>query len=834
MTENPFPFGGLSDTEVIESRKQFGSNATTQDDSSVFWPALKDTLTEPMFVLLVAAATLYFVLGETAEAIFMLGAILVVTAISFYQDSRSRKALIALKAYTQSNAKVIRNNTVRPIPSSEIVIGDYVVAEEGTLLPADGVIIQSNDFSVNESIVTGEAFSISKNAQDPTMNEVFQGTQVVSGLAVLRVQRIGEQTVLGKIGKSLETIEGEKTPLQVQIENFVKKMAAMGAIVFAVVWGLNYYASRDIPDSLLKGLTLAMSILPEEIPVAFTTFMALGAWRLMKVGIIVKRTRTVETLGSATVLCLDKTGTITENRMELVRIYVHATDEVLDPNGWNAPGGGRLITAAMWASEPVPFDPMEIAIHRAYQQLSTLDKRGEFSMVHEYPLSGKPPMMTHVFENRESHRIIASKGAPESILKHSTLSQEQQAAVAKRVDDFSKEGFRVLAVALATHEGDRFPEAQQDFAFEFMGLIAFLDPPKKNIAQVFRDFYDAGLKVKIVTGDNAITTSAIARRIGFRGADDCVTGHELVGMSEERLAEETSSTDIFTRMFPEAKVKIIESLKRQHHIVAMTGDGVNDGPALKAAHIGIAMGKRGSELAKEAAELILTDDDLGKMVDAIAMGRKIYNNLKKAIQYIISIHIPIILTVALPLMLRWVYPNIFTPVHVIFLELIMGPTCSIVYENEPMEMRMMKLPPRAMTSTFLTWRELSVSVLQGLIITAFVLGIYWYAAGNTSNEDTTRAMVFSTLVSSNIFLTIVNRSFHDSFFRVLRYKNPMLLSMLALTIILLLIVLYVAPVSRFFSLEELSGSQFGLCLLAGLCSVIWFEGYKALKRRTMN
>jgi P-type Ca2+ transporter type 2C len=830
MTKNPFAFPGLNDAEVAASGKLYGRNAFNHTQKSIFWPALRDTLTEPMFILLLVAATLYFLLGELSEAIFMLGAILVVSAISFYQDSRSRKALIALKGYTESRAKVIRNNEICSIASEEIVVGDLVVVEEGTLLPADGEILHSNDFAVNESIVTGEAFSINKNAQDPEMKEVFQGTQAVSGLAVFRVTRIGVNTVLGKIGKSLETIQGEKTPLQLQIENFVKKMAALGAIVFIGVWGLNYYASQDIPDSLLKGLTLAMSILPEEIPVAFTTFMALGAWRLMKVGIIVKRTRTVETLGSATVLCLDKTGTITENRMELVRIYVHETGEILDHNQWNTRGGRQLITTAMWASEPVPFDPMEIALHTAYQQITAQDQRRDFSMIHEYPLSGKPPMMTHIFQSNQGQRIIASKGAPESLLDHSTLSQEEREVVADRADAFSREGFRVLGVAQAVHEDQAFPSAQQDFEFRFIGLIAFLDPPKKNIEKVFHAFYQAGLKIKILTGDNAITTSAIARRIGFKGSDHSISGQELISMTDEILTKEIESTDIFTRMFPEAKVRIIESLKRQNQIVAMTGDGVNDGPALKAAHIGIAMGKRGSELAKEAAELVLTDDDLGKMVDAIAMGRKIYNNLKKAIQYIISIHIPIILTVALPLMLGWAYPNIFTPVHVIFLELIMGPTCSIVYENEPIESRLMRQPPRPLTNTFLTWRELSISVSQGLVITAVVLGIYWYGKETTGSEDATRAMVFSTLVSANIFLTIVNRSFYDSLFRVLRYKNGMLVWMLSITFAMLLAVLFVTPVSSFFSLQKLSGGQFGLCLAAGFCSVIWFEIYKALKR----
>ena len=831
MAQNPFPFSGLDDTHVVESRRLHGSNTIDNQKSSIIWPALKDSVTEPMFILLVAAAVLYFILGELAEAIFMSCAILVVSAISFYQDSRSRKALAALKIYAQPRARVIRNNAIQTIPSEEIVIDDLIVSEEGTLLPADGRIIHSNDFAVNESIVTGEAYPVNKNAEDKGMQQVFSGTQVVSGLAVFRVTAIGERTVLGMIGKSVETIGDEKTPLQLQIAQFVKYMAIVGAIVFVIVWALNYYASRDIPDSLLKGLTLAMSILPEEIPVAFTTFMALGAWRLMKAGVIVKRVRTVETLGSATVLCLDKTGTITQNRMEPSRIYVHDTASLLDHHDWNVPEARKLITAAMWASEPVPFDPMEIALHNAYQEMTEQDERKEYTMIREYPLSGKPPMMTHIFEDGQGHRVIACKGAPEALVEYSTLTAEERQVASDRIREMSGGGFRVLGIGLAEHQGNDFPKQQQDFRFQFMGLIAFLDPPKENIEKVLSSFYQAGLNVKIVTGDNAITTGAIARRIGFVGPEIVIDGNDLVGMSDETLAKVTASTNIFTRMFPEAKVRIIESLKRQHHVVAMTGDGVNDGPALKAAHIGIAMGKRGSELAKEAAELILSDDDLGKMVDAIAMGRKIYNNLKKAIQYIISIHIPIILTVALPLLLGWIYPNIFTPVHVIFLELIMGPTCSIVYENEPMEPQLMRQKPRPLSNTFLTWRELSVSVAQGLVITACVLGVYWYAEQTTGSQGTTRAMVFSTLVSANIFLTFVNRSFYDSFFKVLNYKNPMLWKMVSLTFMLLVAINYIAPIRNFFDLQRLSGGEFGVCLVAGLCSVVWVEAYKAWKRK---
>lgn len=831
MPSHPYPFQGLTDAQVEQSRRENGTNSLQDTSNSAWWEALKETVTEPMFILLVACTVIYFSLNELSEGFFMLGAILVVSAISFYQDSRSKKALEALKSYTQASTTVIRNNEVVELPSSEVVVGDVVVVSEGELIPADGTLLQIHDFSVNESILTGEAFAVHKELQNAENNQVFQGALVQSGQGVFETTAVGQHTRLGKIGTSLATIETEKTPLQRQIDQFVKRMAAVGAVIFVLIWGINYFQSGDILGSLLKGLTIAMSVLPEEIPVAFATFMALGAWRLMQQGIIVKQTQTVEALGSATVICTDKTGTITENKMALHRLYVNEIEAVLGENQWQNAPARRLIEVAMWASEPAPFDPMEKALHQAYRQSTEKDERSEFRLVHEYPLSGKPPMMTHVFENQFGKRIIACKGAPEALLRHSTLSDEAKEKVHRQVAAFAADGLRMLGVGVSSFEGKTFPENQQEFSFEFLGLVGFYDPPKPNIAKVFKQFYDAGIQLKIITGDNSLTTEAIAKQGHFKNTTPPLTGEELLRLSPEEAEKRIAETTLFTRMFPEAKLKIINTLKAQQQIVGMTGDGVNDGPALKAAHIGIAMGKRGSEIAKQASSLILVDDDFGKMVDAVAAGRKIYNNLKKAIQYIISIHIPIILTVALPLVLGWVYPAIFTPVHVIFLELIMGPTCSIVYENEPLEKRSMQQPPRPMTTTFLNLRELSISIVQGLMITAGTLFLYQYSVRQGYAEDQTRTMVFATLVIANIFLTLANRSFYDSVIESFKYKNNLLLGVIGATIVLLAGLVYVPVLATFFKLTPLSLSQLGFVSLVSLASVGWFEGFKWGKRK---
>jgi P-type Ca2+ transporter type 2C len=452
-------------------------------------------------------------------------------------------------------------------------------------------------------------------------------------------------------------------------------------------------------------------------------------------------------------------------------------------------------------------------------------------MLHEYPLGGQPPMMTHIFQNTSGKRIIAAKGAPEALLNVSNLTAAEKQKFEDVIKLLASDGYRILGVTEAQFEGNNFPATQQEFQFTFKGLIAFYDPPKKNIQKVFEDFNAAGISVKIVTGDNAVTTASIARQIGFNNYKQSLTGDDLMKLQESELEERVLDTNIFTRMFPEAKLKIINALKSKNQIVAMTGDGVNDGPALKAAHIGIAMGKKGTEIAKQAASLILVEDDLAKMVEAVAMGRKIYANLKKAIQYVISIHIPIILTVFIPLALGWVYPNIFSPIHIIFLELIMGPTCSIIYENEPMEKNTMNQNPRPFTTTFFNRRELATSIIQGLVITAGTLYAYQLAVSQGLNETVTRTMVFTTLIAANIFLTLVNRSFYYSVLTTLRYTNTLVPLVISVTIAISGLLIFIRPLAEFFEFERLPLSNLFSSVVIGFLSVIWYELVK-LKKRT--
>lgn len=829
MYIHEFDFEGLTDEQVRESREKHGSNVLTHKSENRLLLTLWNLVKDPMVILLLVAAAIYLIGGEIGDALFLAAAILIISGISIFQEERSRDALMKLKELTQPHCKVVRNGEILEIDNKDVVVGDFIIVEEGRRITADAIIRHSNDFTVDESILTGESMAVPKDPSSKA-NTIYSGTTVASGMAIAEVTAVGNATKLGRIGKDMAEIKPEKTPLEKQINVFVRNMAAVGGVVFLIVWVMNYLSSRDVLDSLLKSLTLAMSILPEEIPVAFAAFMAIGAYRLLKADVVVKDMKTVETLGAATVICADKTGTITENRMSLVKVFALESGRLAAPDDLNE-AEKFVVETAMWASETMPFNGMEISLHEVYGNTADTDRRPGFRMVHEYPLGGTPPLMTHVFESEEGERIIATKGAVEALLNAADPTTEEREEINRAVHALTVRGYRVLGVGDCNLVGDDFPEDQHQLPFRFLGIVAFYDPPKENINEVLNHLYDAGIKVKIITGDNAETTAAIAEQIEFRGADRSLSGEELMHMPEEVLREEVNHVNIFTRMFPEAKLRIINALKGTGQIVAMTGDGVNDGPALRAAHIGVAMGRRGTEIAKQAASLIIRDDDLNGLVQALAMGRRIHANLKKAIQYILSIHIPIVLMVFIPLALGWVYPNIFSPVHVIFLELIMGPTCSIVFENEPLEKHAMKRKPRRATTSFFSRGELVTSAIQGLAITGGTLAAYGIAVSNGMDESKTRTMVFTVLIVANVFLTLVNRSFHYSIFTTIRYRNVLVPVIIGVTLVLTLALLYVPTLNDFFEFSTLTGSELLLCFVLGALSVLWYEPVKFFKRR---
>jgi Ca2+-transporting ATPase len=819
---------GLSSSEILALRQRFGKNIFRTGPSNRFLHTILNIVKEPMIILLLVGCSLYFFLGENTEGFLMLGAMAIVTAIAIYQDIKSTNAIDALKQFTGNRVVVIRDSREMTVMAENLVPGDIILLDEGMTVPADAIVVQQNDLSVNESIITGESVPADKDETEGK-DFLYQGTTINSGKCIARVTAIGNNTTLGNLGKSIDQYEHSKTLLQIQLNRFVRLFALFGLLAFLAIFIVNYLHYGQWTTGLLFALTLAMSAIPEEIPVAFSSFMALGAYKMSKHGIISRQPQVIESLGAVSVFCFDKTGTLTENKMVVKNFYHHDTRQVLELSK-GMTQAHKLLRYAVLASETNPFDAMEKAIWEAWHWASADTKDPLPALIHEYPLEGKPPMMTHVYGYGTAN-IVVSKGAAERILRVCRMSTPEAESVTKIIDTLAAKGYRVIGIASAVHNDGGFPVQQDDFSWKFEGLLALYDPPKKNAGTVLEEFYKAGIHVKLITGDHPATAVNIANQVGIRGHDKCLTGEQVYAMSSGELRSVVNSTNIYARMFPEAKLKVIEALRTNKEIVAMTGDGVNDGPALKSANIGIAMGKKGTDIAQQAADLILTDDNLESLVTAVSEGRKIFSNLKKAIRYIISIHIPIILIASLPLILGWTYPNIFTPIHIIFLELIMGPTCSIFFEREPVEGNLMQGPPRKRNTGIFSRSELLTSTIQGLVIAIAILSLYYVFMNSGTSQSETRTIVFTTLILANFFLTFTNRSFTETFLVTRQYKNKLVPFIIGFTIIFLLSIHFIPWVRNTFLLSPINGNVFWICFAVALACVLWFELYKAIKRR---
>ncbi len=815
---------GLPKKEIPILRRQFGRNLFHAEPSRRILHVLWDIVRAPMFILLMIACSLYFFLGNTGEGLMMFAAIILVAAISVYQEVKSSHALQALKQLTEPKTTVIREGIEYVISTEDLVPGDIILLSEGMRIPADALIMQANDLTINESAITGESLPVDKMIPENS-NELYQGTIVNSGKCAARVTATGNNTMMSKIGTKIMAYQFPKTLLQIQLNRFVNHIAFFGMIGFLIIFLLNYLNHISWITSLLLALTLALSAVPNEIPVAFSSFVALGAYKMGKLGIISRQPQIIENLGAVSTICLDKTGTITTNSMEVNAIYDFETDILITISGNTVLPNTNVLNYAMLASEKDPFDPMEKGIWNAYYAYCR-DKTGsQLKMIHEYPLEGRPPMMTHVYE-RNNSKIVAAKGAPERIFNICQLNNTDKNKLSALVKSLASKGYRVIGVASSFHTNLDFPQSQENFNWHFEGLVALYDPPKKNIAAVIKQFYDAKIQVKLLTGDYPETAMHIGGQVGIFNHLKSVTGEQVMRMKEDELKETAINTNIFARMFPDAKTKVIEALKANQEIVAMTGDGINDGPALKAASIGIAIGEKGTEIARQASDLIITDDDLGKMVIAISEGRKIFTNLKKAIRYIMSIHIPIVLIASMPLLLGWNYPNIFTPIHIIFLELIMGPTCSIFFEREPIEENNMLQQPRGKNYGLFTREELLISIIQGVIIALCTLSLYYYFMNQGASIEETRTIVFTTLILSNVFLTFTNRSFNKTIYYTCKYKNTLAPFILLISALFLACLHLIAPVRHLFQLSVISSAEFWLCLSVAFAGVMWFEVYK--------
>ena len=796
-----------------------------------------------MFLLLVASGLLYFILGDVTEGLMLMSFVFVIIGITVYQERKTERALEALRNLSSPRALVIRGGEQQRIPGREVVTGDMVILSEGDRVPADGVLLISNNVSVDESLLTGESVPVRKIAWKEGMPaerpggddqpSVYSGTLVVSGQGLVRVVSTGARTEMGKIGTVLQTVERGETRLKLEIDRIVRTIALVGitlCAIIVIVYGLTRF---NWIEGFLAGITLAMAILPEEFPVVLTIFLALGAWRISRRNVLTRQIPAIETLGSATVLCVDKTGTLTQNRMSVARFF--AQGEICDIDSSGSPDVTEICHEvaeyAILACKKDPFDPME----KALLQLKDGDFgktehiHANWNLVQEYPLSPDLLAMSNVWRSPDGDRyVIAAKGAPEAIADLCHLDATARQDLDGWINTMAADGLRVLGVARASFSIPRLPDGQHDFPFAFVGLVGFADPVRPQVADAVRECSTAGIRVIMITGDYPLTAQNIARQIGLADDTRYITGPELDAMDDGELRKRIHSVNVFARVVPEQKLRIVNALKANGEVVAMTGDGVNDAPALKSADIGIAMGGRGTDVAREASSLVLLDDNFISIVSAVRLGRRIFDNLKKAMAYIFSIHVPIAGMSLIPVLFNM--PLVLLPVHIVFLELIIDPACSVVFESEKEERNIMNRQPRKKDEGLFTRRTLVLSLLQGFVVLAIVLVVYWSALSRGLDEAEVRALTFATIVVANLCLILTNRSWSGTIPELLHTPNRALTWVFAGTITCLLLVLYVPVLQGLFRFGMISPADLLLCIIAGVGSVLWFEGYKVLVR----
>lgn len=819
---------GLSAAEAGERLRRDGPNELPTTRRQGVLAVLADIAREPMFLLLMACGAVYLALGDREEALMLLGFVGVVITITYVQRRRSERALEALRDLSSPRALVLRDGQPVRVAGRELVVGDVVLLAEGDRVPADLQLLETSTLSVDESLLTGESVPVLKHAADnpdgapaDPLTQAFSGTLVTQGSGRGRVHATGERSALGRIGASLRSIEAERTPVQQETQRIVTRVAAFGlalAVLLAVAWGIS---RGEWLKGLLAGLTLAMAILPEELPVVLTIFLGIGAWRLAREGVLSRSMPAEELLGATTVLCVDKTGTLTLNRMAVRRLWAGGADHALD--GTAAPALPEtfhpVLEYAVLASHRRAFDPMEQAIVDAGQQQlgGTEHLHADWTLVEDYPLSRELLAMSRVWQSPDrQERLVAAKGAPEAVFDLCHLDAEQVAALGRQVEAMARDGLRVLAVARAVFRPGALPDIQHDFDFVFVGLVGLQDPLRPDVPDAMAECHAAGIRVVMITGDHPQTAMAIARQAGLAHPDRTLGGAELDTLDDAALAARLADTDVFCRIAPAQKLRLVQAFRARGEVVAMTGDGVNDAPALKAAHIGVAMGARGTDVAREAAHLVLLKDDFASLVTAVRYGRRIFANLRKAVTFVLAVHLPIIGLSLAPVLMGW--PMLLMPVHILFLELIIDPACSIVFEAEPLEAGAMRRPPRSPSQRLfdapLVWRALA----QGAGVCAAALAAFVLARHAAADDEVARALAFAVLVLGNLALIQVNR-------RWIAGETPLgtwnaAFGWIGLaTCALLAVVLWVPAVSRVFAFTTPSPAL--LALGAGLSAAAW-------------
>jgi len=836
MTDYKTNMAGLSFAKVKELQEKYGKNELVAQKKESFMKKIFHIICEPMFLLLLIAAVIYFILGEPRDGAIMLIFVIGIISIDVIQQWKTDKTLNALKDLSAPHVTVIREGKETVIASRDLVPGDLMMIYEGVKIPADGIVIKCNDLCVDESSLTGEAegvWKITEENAEPTKDYwrkdyCYAGTLVTQGTATVVVDKIGGATEYGKIGANVASAPNEDTPLQKQTASLVKVCAGIAAVLFALVGVVTYFNIPDhvfgdrIIESILSGITLAMAMIPEEFPVILTVFLSMGAWRLAKKQSLVRKLPSVETLGAVSVLCVDKTGTITMNQMTVQDTWVLNDDT------------HTLIETMGLGCETDAYDPMEKAmLSYCNGQGITTESLFNGELITEYAFTNELKMMGHVWR-RIGEIIIAAKGSPERLLTVCKMSDEERKVVDQKIMEMSLEGLRVIAVATMKPQSEEdIPEKITDCSLMLLGLIGLADPPRESIKNDIATCNRAGIRVVMITGDNGITASSIAKKIGMPHSDHIITGDMLNEMSDEELCRKVEDVSIFSRVVPEHKMRIVKAFKENGEIVAMTGDGVNDAPALKYADIGIAMGKRGSEVSREAADLILLDDNFTTIVETVKDGRRIYDNIRKAVGYVFTIHIPIAFASLLaPLMGIQPSAILLLPLHVVLLELVIDPTCSIVLERQPAEIDIMDRKPRNPKEKLLNAKIFTKSMIQGLTIFAASFGTYYFMLdGKAENAPVARSTGLAIIMISNLFLVQVNSSDQEFAFRsiVRLVKDKVMWAVNIFTVIGVAIILY-TPINHFLKLAPLSISQLFSVLGIAAVAVLWYELVKLIKK----
>ncbi len=834
-------YKGISANEASLKIEKEGYNELPSSKPKNAFQIAIGVVKEPMFLLLVACGTLYLILGDVQEGLMLLGFVFVIMGIEFYQEKKTEKALDALKDLASPRALVIRDGETIRIAGKEVVTGDIVILQEGDRVPADARVLNSMNLLADESLLTGEPVPVRKREWKEgdagfipggdDIPVVYSGSMIVQGNGIVEVTATASKTEIGKIGKALESVKEEPTKLKREMGTLVKRLAFIGLALCILVIAIYTLTRGDLLKGFLAGITLAMAMLPEEFPVVLTIFLALGAWRMSKKNVLTRKPAAVETLGSATVLCTDKTGTLTQNRMTVTRLFNGSEFHSMKFGQPFPEAFHDIIEYGILSSQVNPFDPMEKAITKIGDNFlnNTEHIHTDWIMEKEYPLSKELLAMSRVFSvSGSTESVIAAKGAPEAIFDLCHLPAEQASGFEKAVGEMASSGLRVLGVARGKITPGALPEAQHDFNFEFVGLIGLSDPIRETVPQAVKECYKAGIRVIMITGDYPVTAVNIGKDIGIQNPDLCITGPELAELSEDELCERIREVNIFARVVPEQKLKIVNALKRNKEIVAMTGDGINDAPALKAANIGIAMGEKGTDVAREASSLVLMDDNFSSIVGAVRMGRKIFDNLQKALGYIFAIHVPIAGLSLIPVFFADL-PLILWPVHIVFLELIIDPACSIIFEAEKEEENVMTRPPKPIDEPFFGAKKILLSCMQGFGILVVTLLIYFIGLKLGYSENLVRTLTFVALIVSNIAVILSNRSWSSGIFKILLSPNKAVKWVVGGAVLFLLVILKVPFLLNLFQFESISLLQLLICTLAGFSTIIWFEIYKKVK-----